>query len=73
MPVEQIAPELQASSRLGGGVCIRKLLKIYTNTLSGIEIIAVNDLTLTMFQGQVRSSVESCEDIICFCMGKLLG
>ncbi len=62
MPVEPIAPDLQASVRVGGGVCIRKLRKIYQDTLSGLEINALNDLTLTMFQGQV-CGVESCDGI----------
>ncbi len=47
MPVQPIPSELQASVRIGGGVCIRKIRKTYD------EINAVDNLTLTMFPGQV--------------------
>ncbi len=60
MPVEPIAPELRASVRVGGGVCIRKIRKIYRTSRSGHEINALDNLTLTMFPGQV-CGVELCE------------
>ncbi|CAM9584811.1 unnamed protein product, partial [Chrysoparadoxa australica] len=52
-PVEDIPADLRAEARAGSGISIRGLRKTYKSRLRGHSFQAVDDITLTMYQGQV--------------------